>query len=166
MLSEAFSTSLTSALIGAVAGAMGALLMALISWLTALGWGGAVLLGEPGNGPQMLQLLLPLAAGLAIGLLRQQGADPLPELHSTIEELHEHTANTSFNPAAAIGFSAFWPWWVAAAWGQKPCSAAAWLNGALGCRAGAGSKRFPGVALQPSVALWGSLACPWWVVLP
>ena len=35
MLSEAFSTSLTSALIGAVAGAMGALLMALIGWLTS-----------------------------------------------------------------------------------------------------------------------------------
>ena len=68
--------------------------------------------------------------------------------------------------AAAIGSSAFWPWWGAAAWGQKPCSAGALLNGALGCRAGAGSKRFPGVGLQPSVALWGSLACPWWVVLP
>ena len=90
MLSEAFSTSLTSALIGAVAGAMGALLMALISWLTTLGWGDAVLLGQPANGPQALQLLLPLGAGLAIGLLRQRGADPLPELHSTIEELHEH----------------------------------------------------------------------------
>ena len=78
MLSEAFSTSITSALIGAVAGAMGALLMALIGWLTALGWGDAVLLGQPANGPQVLQLLLPLGAGLAIGLLRQRGAAPLP----------------------------------------------------------------------------------------
>ena len=51
MLSEAFSTSLTSALIGAVAGAMGALLMALIGWLTSLGWGDAVLTGHPADSP-------------------------------------------------------------------------------------------------------------------
>ena len=89
MLSEALSTSLTSALIGAVAGAMGALLMALINWLTALGWGDAVLSGLPSNNPVIVQLFIPLSAGLAIGLLRQRGAEPLPELHSTIEELHE-----------------------------------------------------------------------------
>ena len=90
MLSEAFSTSLTSALIGAVAGAMGALLMALIGWLTSLGWGNAVLTGHPADSPLALQLLMPLGAGLAIGWLRRRGAEPLPELHSTIEELHEH----------------------------------------------------------------------------
>ena len=90
MLLEALSTSLTSALIGAFAGAMGALLMALINWLTALGWGDAVSLGQPSNSPVIIQLLVPLSAGLAIGLLRRRGAEPLPELHSTIEELHEH----------------------------------------------------------------------------
>ena len=89
MLSEALSTSLTSALIGAFAGAMGALLMALINGLTALGWGDAVSSGQPSNSPVIIQLLIPLSAGLAIGLLRQRGAEPLPELHSTIEELHE-----------------------------------------------------------------------------
>ena len=89
MLSEVLSTSLTSALIGAFAGAMGALLMALINGLTALGWGDAVSSGQPSNSPVIIQLLIPLSAGLAIGLLRQRGAEPLPELHSTIEELHE-----------------------------------------------------------------------------
>ena len=89
MLSEVLSTSLTSALIGAFAGAMGALLMALINGLTALGWGDAVSSGQPSNSPVIIQLLIPMSAGLAIGLLRQRGAEPLPELHSTIEELHE-----------------------------------------------------------------------------
>lgn len=89
---EALSVAISSALIGALAGCLGALLMGLISWGTELGWGEAVIAGFPSTAPVPLRLALPLLAGLAIGLLRRRGAEPLPELHSTLEELHDKGA--------------------------------------------------------------------------
>lgn len=92
MGSEAITIALSSALVGAAAGGLGALLMALISWGSQLGWGHAVTAGFPTTAPMAIRLTLPLLAGLAIGWLRRRGAAPLPELHTTLEELHEQGA--------------------------------------------------------------------------
>ena len=85
MGSEAIAIALSSALVGAAAGGLGALLMALISWGSQLGWGHAVTAGFPTTAPMAIRLTLPLLAGLAIGWLRRRGAAPLPELHTTLE---------------------------------------------------------------------------------
>lgn len=82
-----WALALRSALIGAMAGSLGAGLMALIHWATERSWGPAVLAGAPSSAPLVQQLLVPLLAGLAIGLLRRRGARPLPELHQTLQEL-------------------------------------------------------------------------------
>ena len=92
MGSEAITIALSSALVGAAAGGLGALLMALISWGSQLGWGHAVTAGFSTTAPMAIRLTLPLLAGLAIGWLRRRGAAPLPELHTTLEELHEQGA--------------------------------------------------------------------------
>ncbi len=89
MTSEAINVALSSALIGGIAGALGAWLMLLIDWMTTLGWGPEVLMGFPSKTPIALQLAFPLLIGLIIGVLRLRGAEPLPELHATIEELHQ-----------------------------------------------------------------------------
>ena len=92
MGAEALAVAISSALIGAVAGCLGALLMGLISWGTELGWGEAVIAGFPSTAPLPLRLAIPLLAGLTIGLLRRRGAQPLPELHATLAELHQQTS--------------------------------------------------------------------------
>ncbi|MEB3177046.1 MAG: chloride channel protein [Synechococcus sp.] len=88
MRSNPWLLALRSALIGAMAGSLGAGLMALIHWGTERSWGPAVLAGFPSSAPLAQQLLVPLLAGLAIGLLRRSGAQPLPELHQTLQDLH------------------------------------------------------------------------------
>lgn len=87
-LGRVVSSIFSSALIGAVAGSLAALLMAAIAWFTALAWGPAVLNGFPSQAPVLWQALVPIAIGLAIGLLRRRGLEPLPELHQTLEQLH------------------------------------------------------------------------------
>lgn len=87
-LGQVVSSIFSSALIGAVAGSLAALLMAAIAWFTALAWGPAVLNGFPSQAPVLWQALVPIAIGLAIGLLRRRGLEPLPELHQTLEQLH------------------------------------------------------------------------------
>ena len=92
MVAQALSVALSSALIGGIAGALGALLMFLIDWVTKLGWGADVLMGFPSGSPVALQLLIPVLVGVIIGALRLRGAEPLPELHSTLEELHHQSS--------------------------------------------------------------------------
>ena len=92
MAAQALSVALSSALIGGIAGALGALLMFLIDWVTKLGWGADVLMGFPSGSPVALQLLIPVLVGVIIGALRLRGAEPLPELHSTLEELHHQSS--------------------------------------------------------------------------
>ena len=74
-------------LIGFITGLLAALLMAAISFLTSLGWGDQFLKGFPSQAPFVLQLLIPISCGLAIGLLRRAGAEPLPELIETFAQL-------------------------------------------------------------------------------
>lgn len=92
MAGQALSVALSSALIGGFAGALGALLMLLLDWGTTLGWGSKVLAGFPSQAPLALQLSFPVLIGVVIGVLRLRGAEPLPELHKTLEELHEQGA--------------------------------------------------------------------------
>lgn len=78
---------LVELLIGFITGLLAALLMAAISILTSLGWGDQFLKGFPSQAPFVLQLLIPISCGLAIGLLRRAGAEPLPELLETFAKL-------------------------------------------------------------------------------
>ena len=78
---------LVELLIGFITGLLAALLMAAISILTSIGWGDQFLKGFPSQAPFVLQLLIPISCGLAIGLLRRAGAEPLPELLETFAQL-------------------------------------------------------------------------------
>lgn len=78
---------LVELLIGFITGLLAALLMAAISILTSIGWGDQFLKGFPSQAPFVLQLLIPISCGLAIGLLRRAGAEPLPELLETFAKL-------------------------------------------------------------------------------
>ena len=76
-------------LTGAITGLLGGLVMALLDYLSQLAWGQQVLRGFPSQAPVVWQFLLPLITGLAIGLLRRAGAQPLPELHVTLAQLRQ-----------------------------------------------------------------------------
>ena len=81
--------------------------MFLIDWVTKLGWGSDVLMGFPSGSPVGLQLLIPVLVGVIIGALRLHGAEPLPELHSTLEELH-HQSSVKIQLKAVISYLDFW----------------------------------------------------------